>query len=65
MPGCAVEEFEMTVSCMSNTIEGVREDVIEILLNLKGIAVLFNYRGDHSESQKALGRDSGRHRVGS
>jgi len=43
MPGCAVEEVEIEgVVHEYSTIEGVREDVIEILLNLKGLAVLLN-----------------------
>ena len=41
MPGCAVAEVEIDgVVHEYSTIEGVREDVIEILLNLKGVAVL-------------------------
>jgi DNA-directed RNA polymerase subunit alpha len=43
MPGCAVEEVEIDgVVHEYSTIEGVREDVIEILLNLKGVAVVLN-----------------------
>ena len=43
MPGSAVEEVEIDgVVHEYSTIEGVREDVIEILLNLKGVAVLLN-----------------------
>ena len=43
MPGCAVEEVEIDgVVHEYSTIEGVREDVIEILLNLKGLAVILN-----------------------
>ncbi len=43
MPGCAVEEVEIDgVVHEYSTIEGVREDVIEILLNLKGIAIVLN-----------------------
>ena len=43
MPGSAVEEVEIDgVVHEYSTIEGVREDVIEILLNLKGIAVVLN-----------------------
>ncbi len=42
-PGCAVEEVEIDgVVHEYSTIEGVREDVIEILLNLKGVAVVLN-----------------------
>lgn len=43
MPGCAVEEVEIDgVVHEYSTIEGVQEDVIEILLNLKGLAVILN-----------------------
>ena len=43
MPGAAVEEVEIDgVVHEYSTIEGVREDVIEILLNLKGIAVILH-----------------------
>ncbi len=47
MPGCAVEEVEIDgVVHEYSTIEGVREDVIEILLNLKGLAVVLNNRDE-------------------
>ena len=47
MPGCAVEEVEIDgVVHEYSTIEGVREDVIEILLNLKGVAVVLNNRDE-------------------
>jgi DNA-directed RNA polymerase subunit alpha len=40
MPGCAVTEAEIDgVLHEYSTLEGVQEDVIEILLNLKGVAV--------------------------
>ena len=40
MPGCAVTEVEIDgVLHEYSTKEGVQEDVIEILLNLKGLAV--------------------------
>jgi DNA-directed RNA polymerase subunit alpha len=40
MPGCAVTEAQIEgVLHEYSTLEGVQEDVIEILLNLKGIAV--------------------------
>ncbi len=40
MPGCAVTEVEIEgVLHEYSTLEGVQEDVIDILLNLKGIAV--------------------------
>ncbi len=43
MPGCAVEEVEIEgVVHEYSTIEGVQEDVIEILLNLKGLSVVLH-----------------------
>ena len=43
MPGSAIEEVEIDgVVHEYSTIEGVGEDVIEILLNLKGLAVVLN-----------------------
>ena len=43
MPGCAITEVEIDgVLHEYSTIEGVQEDVIEILLNLKGVAVRLN-----------------------
>ena len=43
MPGCAVTEVEIDgVLHEYSAIEGVQEDVIEILLNLKGIAVVMH-----------------------
>lgn len=40
MPGCAVTEVEIDgVEHEYSAIEGVQEDVIEILLNLKGLAI--------------------------
>jgi len=43
MPGCAIVETEIEgVLHEYSTIEGVQEDVIEILLNLKGVAVKLN-----------------------
>ncbi len=45
MPGSAIEEVEIDgVVHEYSTIEGVREDVVEILLNLKGIAIIMNDR---------------------
>lgn len=47
MPGSAIEEVEITgVVHAFSTIEGVREDVTEILLNLKGVAIILNGRGE-------------------
>ncbi|MDC1436482.1 DNA-directed RNA polymerase subunit alpha [Gammaproteobacteria bacterium] len=43
MPGFAVEEVEIDgVVHEYSTIEGVQEDVIEIILNLKGLAITLN-----------------------
>lgn len=43
MPGCAIIEVEIEgVEHEYSALEGVQEDVIEILLNLKGIAVVIN-----------------------
>ncbi|MCG8321713.1 MAG: DNA-directed RNA polymerase subunit alpha [Cytophagales bacterium] len=43
MPGCAVVEAEIDgVLHEYSAIEGVQEDVIEILLNLKGVAVVMH-----------------------
>ena len=47
MPGAAVEEVEIDgVVHEYSTIEGVREDVIEILLNLKGLAIVLNNKDE-------------------
>src|SRR5690554_2129513 len=47
MPGCAVTEAQIDgVLHEYSAIEGVQEDVIEILLNLKGVAVKMNGRDD-------------------
>ena len=47
MPGSAIEEVEIDgVVHEYSTIEGVGEDVIEILLNLKGLAVVLNERDE-------------------
>jgi DNA-directed RNA polymerase subunit alpha len=43
MPGCAIIEVEIDgVLHEYSTIEGVQEDVIEILLNLKGVALVMS-----------------------
>jgi DNA-directed RNA polymerase subunit alpha len=43
MPGCAIVEVEIDgVLHEYSTLEGVQEDVIEILLNLKGVAIKLN-----------------------
>lgn len=45
MPGCAVTEVEIDgVQHEYSAIEGVQEDVIEILLNLKGLAICMTGR---------------------
>jgi len=47
MPGCAVTEAQIDgVLHEYSAIEGVQEDVIEILLNLKGVALKMNGRDD-------------------
>jgi DNA-directed RNA polymerase subunit alpha len=43
MPGCAITEVQIDgVLHEYSTIEGVQEDVIDILLNLKGVAVVLH-----------------------
>ena len=43
MPGCAITEVEIDgVLHEYSAIEGVQEDVIEILLNLKGVAIVMH-----------------------
>lgn len=50
MPGCAIVEAEIDgVLHEYSAIEGVQEDVIEILLNLKGVAVVM-----HGKDQAVL-----------
>ncbi len=50
MPGCAIIEVEIEgVLHEYSAIEGVQEDVIEILLNLKGVAVVM-----HGKDQAVL-----------
>lgn len=47
MPGCAIVEAEIEgVLHEYSAIEGVREDVIEILLNLKGVALIIHGKDD-------------------
>ena len=47
MPGCAVVEAEIDgVLHEYSAIEGVQEDVIEILLNLKGLAINMHSRDE-------------------
>ena len=43
MPGAAITEVEIdNVQHEYETLEGVREDVINILLNLKGVAIVLH-----------------------
>lgn len=45
MPGAAIVEVEITgVQHEYSTLEGVREDVVDVLLNLKGIAIKLHGR---------------------
>lgn len=63
MPGCAVVEVEINgVLHEYTTIEGVQEDVIEILLNLKGIA--FKMHGKDRAELKLHKNKAGRVTAG-
>src|SRR3990167_1703656 len=56
MPGCAVVEVKIDdVLHEYGTIEGVQEDVIEILLNLKGLAVILHNREEATLSLSKKG----------
>ncbi len=56
MPGCAVVEVEIEgVLHEYSTIEGVQEDVIEILLNLKNLAINMHNRDEASLSLSKKG----------
>lgn len=56
MPGCAVTEVEMDgVLHEYSAIEGVQEDVIEILLNLKGVALVMNGKDEAELTLSASG----------
>ncbi|MCB1649898.1 MAG: DNA-directed RNA polymerase subunit alpha [Pseudomonadales bacterium] len=56
MPGAAIEEVEIDgVVHEYSTIEGVQEDVIEILLNLKGVAIILNGQDEAVISLNAKG----------
>jgi DNA-directed RNA polymerase subunit alpha len=47
MPGCAITEVQIDgVLHEYGTIEGVQEDVIDILLNLKGVAVVLHHQDE-------------------
>ncbi len=57
MPGAAIEEVEIDgVVHEYSTIEGVQEDVIEILLNLKGVAILLNGQDEAVLTLNAKGK---------
>ena len=56
MPGCAITEAEMEgVLHEYSAIEGVQEDVLEILLNLKEVAISMEDRGEATLALKATG----------
>jgi DNA-directed RNA polymerase subunit alpha len=56
MPGCAITEAEIEgVEHEYSAIEGVREDVIEILLNLKGVAIVVHGKDEVELSLNAKG----------
>ena len=56
MPGCAVTEVEIAgVLHEYSAIEGVQEDVIEILLNLKGVALVMNGKDEAELTLTASG----------
>lgn len=57
MPGSAVTEVEIDgVLHEYSAIEGVQEDVIEILLNLKGLAIKMHNRDEATLSLTKSGR---------
>jgi DNA-directed RNA polymerase subunit alpha len=56
MTGCAIVEVEIDgVEHEYSTIEGIQEDVMEILLNLKGVAVVMEGRDDTTVTLNAKG----------
>ena len=56
MSGCAIVEVEIDgVAHEYSTIEGIQEDVMEILLNLKGVAVVMEGRDETTVTLKAQG----------
>jgi DNA-directed RNA polymerase subunit alpha len=56
MSGCAIVEVEIDgVEHEYSTIEGIQEDVMEILLNLKGVAVVMEGRDETTVKLKAQG----------
>jgi DNA-directed RNA polymerase subunit alpha len=57
MPGCAISEVQIDgVQHEYSTLEGVQEDVIDILLNLKGIAVILH---NQDEAIISLNKEGG------
>ena len=56
MPGCAVVEVEIEgVLHEYTSIEGVQEDVVDILLNLKGLAIRMHARDEATLSLNKKG----------
>lgn len=56
IPGCAVTEVEIhSVLHEYTTVEGVQEDVIDILLNLKGLAIRMHGRSEATLTLKKKG----------
>ena len=56
MPGCAITEVEIDgVEHEYSALEGVQEDVIEILLNLKGVALTLNGKDSAQLTLSVLG----------
>lgn len=56
MTGCAIVEVEIDgVEHEYSTIEGIQEDVLEILLNLKGVAVVMEGRDETTVSLNVQG----------
>ena len=56
MTGCAIVEVEIDgVEHEYSTIEGIQEDVMEILLNLKGVAVVMEGRDETTVTLSAQG----------
>jgi DNA-directed RNA polymerase subunit alpha len=56
MSGCAIIEVEIEgVEHEYSSIEGIQEDVMEILLNLKGVAVIMEERDDTTVSLNVQG----------
>ena len=56
MPGCAITEVEIDgVQHEYSAVEGAQEDVIEILLNLKGVALSMTGKDEAELSLVAKG----------